>query len=55
MFWFDGARPWFRPLFHDNKGKKGDGGYKLSGSKNWISNSPIANLFLIWAKDEIIL
>ena len=52
MFWFNGARPWFRPLFHDNKGKKVDGGYKLSGSKNWISNSPIANLFLIWAKDE---
>ena len=34
------------------KAKKVDGGYKLSGSKNWISNSPIANLFLIWAKDE---
>jgi glutaryl-CoA dehydrogenase len=34
------------------KAKKVDGGYQLSGSKNWISNSPIANLFLIWAKDE---
>ena len=34
------------------KAKKVNGGYKLTGAKNWISNSPIANLFLIWAKDE---
>ncbi len=26
------------------------GGYKLSGSKNWITNSPIADIFIIWAK-----
>ncbi|MBV8062515.1 MAG: acyl-CoA dehydrogenase [Nevskia sp.] len=26
------------------------GGYKLSGAKTWISNSPIADLFLVWAK-----
>ena len=34
------------------KAKKVNGGYKLTGSKTWISNSPIANLFLIWAKDD---
>ena len=32
--------------------KKVKGGFLLNGSKNWISNSPIADLFLIWAKDE---
>ena len=32
--------------------KKVDGGYKLTGSKTWITNSPIADLFIIWAKDE---
>ncbi len=31
---------------------KVDGGYKLSGSKTWISNSPIADVFVIWAKSE---
>jgi glutaryl-CoA dehydrogenase len=30
-----------------------DGGhYILNGSKNWITNSPIADIFIIWAKDE---
>ena len=32
--------------------KKVDGGYFISGSKTWISNSPIADLCLVWAKDE---
>ena len=32
--------------------KKVDGGYLISGSKTWISNSPIADLCLVWAKDE---
>ena len=27
-----------------------DGGYLLSGSKNWISNSPVADVFVVWAK-----
>ena len=31
---------------------KVDGGYKLSGSKTWITNSPIADIFIIWAKLE---
>ena len=29
-----------------------DGGFVLNGSKTWISNSPIADLFLVWAKDD---
>ncbi len=29
-----------------------DGGYKLTGSKMWISNSPIADVFVVWAKSE---
>jgi glutaryl-CoA dehydrogenase len=29
---------------------KVDGGYKLSGSKNWITNSPIADIAVVWAK-----
>ncbi|MGI9250007.1 MAG: acyl-CoA dehydrogenase [Pseudohongiellaceae bacterium] len=28
------------------------GGYSLSGAKNWISNSPIADVFIVWAKDD---
>jgi len=31
---------------------KTDGGYKLTGSKMWISNGPIADVFVIWAKSE---
>ncbi|MEX1196495.1 MAG: acyl-CoA dehydrogenase [Pseudohongiellaceae bacterium] len=29
-----------------------DGGYSLSGAKTWISNSPIADVFVVWAKDD---
>jgi glutaryl-CoA dehydrogenase len=29
-----------------------DGGYRLTGAKMWISNSPIADLFVIWARSE---
>ena len=29
-----------------------DGGFLLSGAKNWISNSPIADIFMVWAKDD---
>ena len=32
--------------------KKVAGGYALSGAKMWISNSPVADVFLVWAKDE---
>ena len=32
--------------------KQPDGSFILSGSKNWITNSPIADVFIIWAKDD---
>jgi glutaryl-CoA dehydrogenase len=31
---------------------KVDGGYRLSGSKTWISNAPIADVFVVWAKSD---
>ncbi|MEO8938871.1 MAG: acyl-CoA dehydrogenase [Burkholderiaceae bacterium] len=34
------------------RAKKVDGGYALSGAKMWISNSPIADVFVVWAKDD---
>jgi glutaryl-CoA dehydrogenase len=35
-----------------SRARKVDGGYELSGTKMWISNSPIADVFIVWAKDE---
>ncbi len=32
--------------------EKTGGGYRLKGSKMWISNSPIADVFVVWAKSE---
>ncbi len=29
-----------------------DGGYRLSGAKMWITNSPVADVFIVWAKDD---
>ena len=34
------------------RAKETKGGYSLTGSKMWISNSPIADVFLVWAKDD---
>ncbi|MCB9991317.1 MAG: acyl-CoA dehydrogenase [Rhodospirillales bacterium] len=34
------------------RAKSVDGGYKVSGSKQWITNSPIADVFVVWAKDD---
>ena len=34
------------------RAKPVDGGYLVSGAKNWISNSPIADVFVVWAKSE---
>jgi len=34
------------------RAKKIDGGYLLSGAKMWITNSPIADLFVVWAKSD---
>ena len=34
------------------RAEKIDGGYRLSGSKMWISNAPIADVFVVWAKSD---
>jgi glutaryl-CoA dehydrogenase len=34
------------------RAEKIDGGYKLSGEKMWITNSPIADVFVVWAKSD---
>jgi glutaryl-CoA dehydrogenase len=34
-----------------SRAHKVPGGYKLSGNKMWISNSPIADVFVVWAKE----
>jgi glutaryl-CoA dehydrogenase len=34
------------------RAEKIDGGYRISGSKTWISNAPFADVFVIWAKSE---
>lgn len=40
------------PASMRTRAKKTDGGYILKGSKIWITNSPIADVFVVWAKDE---
>ena len=34
------------------RAEKIEGGYRLSGSKTWISNAPIADIFIIWARSD---
>jgi glutaryl-CoA dehydrogenase len=34
------------------RARKVDGGYVIQGAKMWISNSPIADVFIVWAKDD---
>jgi glutaryl-CoA dehydrogenase len=34
------------------RARRVDGGYRLSGAKMWITNSPIADVFVVWAKDD---
>ena len=34
------------------RAKKVDGGYALTGTKAWISNSPLADVFIVWAKND---
>jgi glutaryl-CoA dehydrogenase len=34
------------------RARKIDGGYRLSGAKMWITNSPIADVFIVWAKSD---
>jgi glutaryl-CoA dehydrogenase len=38
------------PASMETRAKKVDGGYVLQGSKMWITNSPIADMFIVWAK-----
>ncbi len=40
------------PASMRTRAKSVDGGYILNGSKTWISNSPIADVLLVWAKDD---
>src|ERR671913_1435361 len=40
------------PMSMKTRARKTDGGYLLSGSKQWITNSPIADVFVVWAKDD---
>ena len=34
------------------RAEKIDGGYRISGAKTWISNAPIADVFVVWAKSD---
>lgn len=34
------------------RAEKVDGGYRLNGTKTWISNAPIADVFVVWAKSD---
>jgi glutaryl-CoA dehydrogenase len=34
------------------RAKKVDGGFRMHGAKMWITNSPIADVFVVWAKDD---
>jgi glutaryl-CoA dehydrogenase len=34
------------------RAKKVDGGFELTGTKTWITSSPIADVFVVWAKDD---
>ena len=40
------------PASMKTRAEKIKGGYRITGSKMWISNSPIADVFVIWAKSE---
>ncbi|AKH20630.1 acyl-CoA dehydrogenase [Sedimenticola thiotaurini] len=40
------------PAGMKTRARKVEGGYALSGAKMWITNSPIADLFVVWAKDD---
>ena len=40
------------PAGMKTRAAKSDGGYVLNGSKMWISNSPIADVFVVWAKSD---
>jgi glutaryl-CoA dehydrogenase len=35
-----------------SRARKVDGGFLLDGTKSWITNSPVADVFIVWAKDD---
>ncbi|MGY8985363.1 MAG: acyl-CoA dehydrogenase [Sphingomonadales bacterium] len=40
------------PSSMQTRARSVDGGYKLTGNKMWITNSPIADVFIVWAKND---
>ncbi|MED5241267.1 MAG: acyl-CoA dehydrogenase family protein, partial [SAR324 cluster bacterium] len=36
----------------ETRARKVEGGFKLTGNKMWITNSPIADVFVVWAKND---
>jgi glutaryl-CoA dehydrogenase len=36
----------------ETRARRADGGFRLTGSKMWISNSPFADVFVVWAKND---
>lgn len=43
------------PASMNTRATKVDGGYRLTGNKMWITNSPIADVFVVWAKLEGVI
>src|SRR5258706_3904756 len=40
------------PNSMETRARKASGGYRLSAAKMWITNAPIADVFVVWAKDD---
>ena len=40
------------PAGMKTRARESDGGYRLRGAKTWITNAPVADVFIVWAKDE---
>ncbi|UHQ98176.1 acyl-CoA dehydrogenase family protein (plasmid) [Natrinema zhouii] len=40
------------PTAMETRAEDADGGYRLNGSKTWITNSPIADVAVVWARDQ---
>ena len=36
----------------ETRARKTEGGFRLTGNKMWISNSPVADIFIVWAKND---
>ena len=36
----------------ETRARKAEGGFRLTGNKMWISNSPVADIFIVWAKND---